>query len=156
MKLYLTGPITGAEDGEICGWRSEARRLLSPEIELVDPASAPYDPVPAYKRPEKPAAAVKRLLHGRFVVDRNKHLIRTCDVVLANFLGAEKTSIGSVGELFWADALGKPIVIVREKSGNVHDHAMLNAIASSVCHTLPSGCDAVQNILGASMFGKTA
>src|SRR5690349_12635769 len=130
MKVYLTGPITGAADGVICSWRDAVRKKLSPEIELVDPASAPYDSSLAYQRPEKAPAAVKRLMHGRFVVDRNKHLIRSCDVVFANFIGAERASIGSVGELFWADAFGKPIVIVREKTGNVHDHAMLNAIAS--------------------------
>jgi len=68
--------------------------------------------------------------------------------VLANFLRSDRASIGSIGELFWANALRIPIVIVREQSGNVHDHAMLNAIASVVTSSLEDGCEAALNILG--------
>jgi hypothetical protein len=81
------------------------------------------------------------------VVDRNKHLIQSSDVVLANFLHAERASIGSIGELFWANAFRVPIIVVREPAGNVHDHAMVNAIASVVTHSLEDGCAAVMNML---------
>jgi hypothetical protein len=86
-------------------------------------------------------------MHGRLVVDRNKHLIQSSDVVLVNFLSAERASIGSIGELFWANAFRVPIVVVRELTGNVHDHAMVNAIASVVTHSLEDGCTAVMNML---------
>jgi nucleoside 2-deoxyribosyltransferase len=156
MKVYLTGPITGSADPNICGWRDVVRDRLAPFVEVIDPAAAPYDSIPAYRRTEKSAAAIKRLMHGRFVVDRNRNLIRSCDIVLANFLTAEQASIGSVGELFWADAFGKLIVIIREKAGNVHDHAMLNAIASATVSTIDDGCKAVLNILGTQAeLGKT-
>lgn len=148
MKLYLSGPITGTGDASIKDWREHVCQTLKGCVDIVDPARATYDTSLAHQASERAPAAMKRFLHGRLVVDRNKHLIRSCDVVLANFLGAERASVGSIGELFWADAFGRPIVLVREKVGNVHDHAMLNAISSATCTTLEEGCEAVLNILG--------
>jgi len=121
---------------------------LPGHVEVYDPAALFYDAASAYDTAESPPNALARLMHGRLVVDRNKHVIQSSDVVLANFLHSDHPSIGSIGELFWANAFRIPIVIVREGSGNVHDHAMLNAIASVVVSTLEEGCEAALNILG--------
>ena len=122
--------------------------VLSPHAQIVDPASLPYNASLAYMLSEKPSDALARQMHGRLVVDRNRKLIGSVDVMLANFLGSQRASIGSIGELFWADTYGVPIVIVREASGNVHDHAMINALASKIATTLEDGCTTVLNILG--------
>jgi hypothetical protein len=147
MKVYLSGPISGSPDGVIVGWRQHVGQLLPQDIELLDPTASPYDASSAYLVPESDSEKLGRLMHGRLVVDRNKHLIQLSDVVLANFLHAERASIGSIGELFWANAFRVPIVVVREPAGNVHDHAMVNAIASVVTHSLEDGCAAVMNML---------
>ena len=137
MRVYLSGPITGHPDNAIKSWRTLAVQQLSRVGEVIDPTLAPYNSEIAFEKQEAPPQALERLRHGLFVVRRNRNLIRTSDAVLANFLGAgSKASIGSIGEIYWADALGKPIIIVRERLGNVHDHAMLNAIASEVVFTL--------------------
>lgn len=149
MRIYLSGPISGASRNEIAGWRQRVGGILPPHVNIYDPAASPYDAALAYAATETPAAALERLMHGRLVVDRNKHIIQSSDAVLANFLQSDHASIGSIGELFWANAFRIPIVIVREQSGNVHDHAMLNAIASVVASSLEEGCNAVLNILGA-------
>nr|WP_319384391.1 hypothetical protein [uncultured Roseibium sp.] len=148
MKVYLTGPITGSTDDAILSWREKARELISCDADVIDPASLPYNSSLSYRLSEGPQEALARQMHGRLVVNRNKRLIGSADVILANFLSADHSSIGSIGELFWADALQVPIVIVREPVGNVHDHAMINALASSITHTLNDGCVAVLNILG--------
>jgi hypothetical protein len=148
MKLYLSGPISGVPCEEIADWRKRATAMLPAKVHVYDPASSPYDADLASDTPETPSAALARLMHGRLVVDRNKHMIQSSDVVLANFLHSDRASIGSIGELFWANAFRVPIVIVREESGNVHDHAMLNAIASAVTSSLEDGCEAALNILG--------
>lgn len=148
MRIYLSGPISGASRGEIAGWRQRVAGMLPPHVTVYDPAASPYDAALAYEAAESPSAALGRLMHGRLVVDRNKHIIQSSDVVLANFLYSDRASIGSIGELFWANAFRIPIVIVREQSGNIHDHAMLNAIASVVVSSLEDGCEAVLNILG--------
>lgn len=154
MRVYLSGPITGHSSAEIADWRGWIK-LHCPQFEWVDPAIATYDSSVAYQRKESPSEAVKRLLHGRLVVDRNKLLIRSCDLVFANLLGVQtKVSIGSVGELFWASAFGKPIIVVREAKGNVHDHAMINAIASKVCFSLEDGLSYLREFSGGNL--KTA
>lgn len=148
MKVYLSGPMTGSADQAILGWRERAEKLLSPHAQVIDPASLPYNASLAYMLSEEPRDALARQMHGRLVVDRNKKLIGSVDVVLVNFLGSQRASIGSIGEVFWADTYGVPIVVVREASGNVHNHAMINALASNIATTLEDGCTAVLNILG--------
>jgi hypothetical protein len=150
MQVYLVGPITGKSRKQIADWRLSVRQLC-PGIEFVDPALAPFDATKAYLKHETSSQALERLNHGRLVLDRNKLLIKNSDLVLANFLGADRASIGSIGELFWANAFSKPIIVVRERTGNVHDHAMLNSIASRVCFSLEEGCEAVRAILGQSL-----
>jgi hypothetical protein len=115
--------------------------------DVVDPSVSSYDAIPAFGLKERPRRAMERLRHGLYVTHRNKNLISNCDILLANFLGAgSKASIGSIGEIFWADALGKLIIIVREPTGNVHDHAMLNAIAGRVCHDLDDALGKIREL----------
>jgi nucleoside 2-deoxyribosyltransferase len=157
MRVYLTGPITGHSDKEIENWRTAMARRLKPIAEVVDPAAYSYDSAQTFRMGETPDAAVTRLHHGQFVIERNKKLICDSDVVLANFLGAgARASIGSVGELFWANAFGKPIVLVREAQGNVHDHAMVNAIASIVCTSLDEAVAAIGEMAGRRPSRKQA
>jgi nucleoside 2-deoxyribosyltransferase len=147
MRIYLSGPITGHADEAIRSWRSLAIRRLSPLGEVIDPTLAGYDSDVAFQKQESPPEALDRLRHGLLVVRRNRNLIRSCDVVLANFLGAgSKASIGSIGEIYWAEALGKLVFIIRERFGNVHDHAMLNAIASRIVHTLEDSFKLIEEL----------
>ncbi|OAP38442.1 hypothetical protein AU381_23025 [Sinorhizobium glycinis] len=144
MRIYLVGPLTGQSPERITDWRSLAKSSIA-EAEFIDPASWAIDTQEAYIAKERPTRAIRRRNHGRLVVDRNKLLIKSADVVFANLLGAgEKASVGSVGELFMAYSFGKPIVIVREAIGNVHDHAMVNAIASRICSSLEEGLAVIQ------------
>jgi nucleoside 2-deoxyribosyltransferase len=147
MRIYLSGPITGHPDEAIRSWRSRAIQRLSPLGEVIDPTLAAYDSDLAFQKQESPPEALDRLRHGLFVVRRNRNLIRSCDVVLANLLGAgSKASVGSIGEIYWADAFGKPVLIIRERFGNVHDHAMLNAIASRIVHTLEDAFKLIEEL----------
>jgi nucleoside 2-deoxyribosyltransferase len=147
MRIYLSGPITGYADAAIRSWRSRAIQHLSPLGEVIDPTRASYDSEVAFQKQESPPEALDRLRHGLLIVRRNRNLIRSCNVVLANFLGAgSKASIGSIGEIYWADAFGKPVIIVRERFGNVHDHAMLNAIASRIVHTLEDAFKVIEEL----------
>lgn len=139
MRVYLSGPITGQSPAQVRDWRDVMREKCQ-NIEFIDPAQAAIDTRNAYAKPESDKQALERLHHGRFVLDRNRTLIENSDLVFANFLNSEsRVSIGSVGELFWANAFGKPIIIVRQKTGNIHNHAMLNALASRVCFSLEDG-----------------
>jgi nucleoside 2-deoxyribosyltransferase len=141
MRVYLVGPITGQSTEQIANWRSALHKMC-PQFEFIDPSSTNADRDNAYELQETSSEALRRLHHGRFIVDRNRALIRRSDVVLANFSTTpDRASIGSIGELFWANSFGKPIIIVRQKHKNIHDHAMLNAIASRVCYSLEESLD---------------
>lgn len=150
MRVYLTGPISGVgSKNKIIAWRKKATEQLHDVATVIDPAYAKFDSSLYYEDAKKRAndgalsaseqtsLELIRHEHGHAVVDRNRLLVQSCDMVLANFSKAKtRASIGSIGELFWADMLRKPIIIVREDVGNVHDHAMLNSIAMKVCHSL--------------------
>jgi nucleoside 2-deoxyribosyltransferase len=149
IRVYLSGPVTGGSKDSIETWRHVIARQLSRFAQVVDPASYKYDATLAFAKRESDHEAISRLQHGHHVVDRNKALIGSCDVLLANFLeGVERASIGSVGEIFLAFAMEKPIVIVRQAHGNVHDHAMLNAVASKVCHSLDDALSVIAELAG--------
>ncbi|TDW31882.1 nucleoside 2-deoxyribosyltransferase-like protein [Rhizobium azibense] len=144
MRIYLVGPLTGRPKAWIADWRTQIKSAIG-EADFIDPTSWDIDTKEAFAVKERSAEALHRRDHGRLVVDRNKLLIKSADVVFANLLGAgAKASIGSVGELFLANGFGKPVIVVREKLGNVHDHAMLNAIASRICYTLEEGFGVLQ------------
>jgi len=81
---------------------------------------------------------------GKEIITRNRAGILNSDLVIVNLLGSADASIGSVGEAFWADAYRKPIVIVRDKFHNPHDHLMLNEIATWLCHDLDSAVSIVR------------
>jgi nucleoside 2-deoxyribosyltransferase len=72
--------------------------------------------------------------------------IRRSDLVLACFLGANCVSIGAVAEIFWAYALSKPVLIVREKD-NVHNHDMLNELAGWIFEDLDAAIEQIRRLL---------
>ena len=56
------------------------------------------------------------------IMSRDFFDVQRADVVIANFLGAKVPSIGSMFELAWCHQAHKPVVLVMEPEGNVHDH----------------------------------
>jgi nucleoside 2-deoxyribosyltransferase len=147
MRIYLSGPITGLADDTIRPWRSYAAERLAQFGEIIDPSLATYNSEMSFTKQESAPEALDRLRHGLFVIRRNRNLIQSSDIVLANLLGAgSHASVGSIGEIYWANAFGKPVIIVREAFGNVHDHAMLNAIASNVVNTLEDAFEVIEKL----------
>lgn len=66
------------------------------------------------------------MLSARGIFSRDKFDVARSDVIFANFTRARRVSIGSMFELAWAQAQGKPIVIVMDKDG-FHDHPFVQA-----------------------------
>lgn len=125
-SIYLCGPITGASSRHIEDWREYVKSQLEPQIECLSPTRDSYDAKVQYENPDN---RYKRILNGKRVVARDRMDVMNCDVVLVNFENSERVSIGSVGELFWADAYRKPIVAVLPE-GNIHHHDMIIDICS--------------------------
>jgi len=144
--VYLCGPITGLSRRQATGWRRHVAELLAGEAEIIDPTRDLPDLIRRSEMPATLAAKAERLLHGKRTVARDWFDIQRADLVFACFVGAKSVSIGAVGEIFWADALGKPVVIVREED-NVHNHDMLNEIAGWVFNNLGDAIEQVKRVL---------
>ncbi len=145
--VYLSGPITGCSENQAAHWRMHVRVRLGPGLVTIDPMRDAVDFSILSEHHMDDAARLRSLLHGREILERNRFDIARCDVLLANFLGAQRISIGSVGELFWADAFRKPVIVVREAHHNLHDHGLINAIAFLTFDKLDSAIEKINKYL---------
>lgn len=142
--LYCVGPITGVSYGESVDWREYVAENLPPEITAVSPMRGK-----AYLEKEKSVKASYEdipLSSAKGITTRDLFDVRRADMVLANFIGATKVSIGSVMEITLAHAYRKPIIIVMEKD-NVHRHPMLEQISGFVVETLDEAIEIAKAVL---------
>jgi hypothetical protein len=144
--VYLCGPITGTSLSEATRWRQIVAAALSGQAEIIDPTRDTLDLTRRSGIAATRALTAERLLHGKRTVARDRFDVRRCDLVLACFLGAEHASIGSIGEIFWADVMGKPVIIVREED-NPHNHDMLNDIAGWIFDNLHQAIEQVRKLI---------
>jgi hypothetical protein len=150
--VYLSGPITGRTLPQAVDWRVYVTQRLAPAVLIIDPMRDAVDSSVPSRRQLSDSERLAHLLHGKEVLDRNRMDIARSDLVLVNLLGADATSIGAIGEIFWADAFRKPVILVREDSYNIHDHGIVNAIACSVCSDLDSAIAKTKSILLPGQF----
>ena len=134
MNLYLAGPITGCTYKGATNWRHSFGARAA---ELGYNAYSPM-------RGKEDLKKIRRLRpHGydspmstdQAIVRRDSFDVRRADVVLANLVGAEIVSIGTMFELAWAYALGKYVIIVIEDK-NIHGHAFVEQSASAIVESL--------------------
>jgi hypothetical protein len=132
--VYLCGPITGRSEEEVYGWRTIARRALQGNANVFDPAALPIDR--SHHGSYDATSERRRVAHAALAVERDREAVRTADLVFACFRGmGDLVSVGSVGEIFWANAFGTPVVVVRDP-GTVYDHGMLTAMAAAAFTSL--------------------
>ena len=125
MNVYLCGPMTGETYDHATSWRVYVERAFASRgIGTIDPlrgkAFLEVDGVlgnTSGKHPLESAAGI---------VTRDHWDVSRCDVLLVNFLGAKIVSIGSCFEIAWAFERKIPIIVVMERSGNVHEHCFID------------------------------
>jgi nucleoside 2-deoxyribosyltransferase len=125
MKVYLSGPITGLVYEHTMEWRRWATNRLyleSPKFRIVNPMRG-KDYLTGVG-PLSPQCDQHPKHGAREVMTRDHFDTINADVVLANFLGAQRVSIGTVMEVAWAWDRRIPVVAVMEPD-NIHDHAMV-------------------------------
>ena len=145
-KVYLAGPITGLDFGTSVGWRTYAKAALQPDIEGFSPLRCKE------YLAERGALLASGyddtvLSSARGIMTRDHHDCMTCDLILVNLLGAERVSIGTVMEIAWGHAYRKPLVVAMEKTGNVHDHAMITEAIGFRVETMDQALVTVRAIL---------
>lgn len=155
--VYLAGPITGLSFEGCVDWREYAiKELNKVGITGLSPMRAKD-----YLKTETIVGDSYEdtvLSSSRGITTRDRWDTTRCDVILANFLGAEKVSIGTVMELAWADAYRIPSIVVMEAAesettgttaskGNVHEHAMIRECTGFRVKTLEEGLTVAKAIL---------
>ena len=81
------------------------------------------------------------------IKERDQWMVRIADVVLTDLSNTTIASIGCVGELAWADILGKHTVVVIPKE-NVHRHAFILEMADIIFETLDDAKAYLRKLIG--------
>lgn len=144
--VYLAGPITGLSFGSATDWRDYATKQLEydSDIRCLSPLRCKDYLLNTTKIEDSYESIVLSSQKG--ITTRDRWDCTRADVVLVNFVGSQKASIGSVMEVAWADSVRTPIVIALE-SGNVHDHAMVREAAGYILPTLDEAIEVVRAIV---------
>lgn len=147
FTVYLAGPITGLTFDGAEDWRTSTKAELGKVgIHGLSPLRAKE-----YLRDIKGELTADCKGYGdlnvlsspRGIMTRDRFDATRCDVLLVNFLGATRVSIGTCMELAWADLKRTPIVVAMESQGNVHDHAM---VTEAIGFRVPTLEEAIQTI----------
>lgn len=143
--VYLAGPITGLSYGETTDWREQfASRLPNWIIPLSPMRGKSYlkHEVEIADRYDEAIMST-----GKAITTRDRWDVQRSDVMVANLLGAERVSIGTMIEFGWADAARVPIVLVMEQGRNPHDHAMIRELAGFRAYGLYDAVEIVKQML---------
>lgn len=142
--VYLVGPITGISYGESTDWRSYAASRLPNNIQALSPLRGQADL--AKEKVIKASYEDNPRSSQKGIACQNRFDVARADVILANFLGAKKVSIGSVMEIAWAAHQGKPVVVVMEPD-NLHQHPLIRESAGYLVDNLDMAIRIVNEIL---------
>ena len=146
--LYCAGPITGVSYGESTDWREYIASKLPAHIKAVSPMRGKK--YLANEKNIKDSYEEHPLSCQKGITCRDRMDVMRCDMILVNFLGANKVSIGSIMEIAWADAWRKPIVIVIEKD-NIHSHAMIREVSGFIVSNLEDAISIATAVLSPTL-----
>lgn len=147
-KIYLSGPITGLSYDEAIGWTDSVKNRL-----WIDYGIEGYRPMRGKTflkdATNLSATGNKENILGlqRGVYRRDKFDVLSCDAMLVNLLGAKRISVGTMFEMAWAEDNNKPVVLVMEPEGNVHEHMFVNEAYTYRVDNLDDGIVLVNHIL---------
>lgn len=161
--VYLAGPVLGQTEGQANDWRKAvASKLADHGIIGISPLRCEPIHGPTYQAgyPDERFGTARAIMH------KNLFDVQTCDMTLAyiprpiigtpGWQQAPHTphhSWGTMAELSWAKALGKPAILVTNDI-KIRNHPVLNASAGWVLDTLDEATDVLIGILGGYTGGK--
>jgi len=161
--IYLAGPISGVAYGAARdGWRQEFDDILhdtvtvkgvrygqqNSHIHCISPMRG--ERLMLDSKVVEPGAEFRSDHHienPKGILTRDAHDVATCDLIVANFLGATRPSIGTAAEFGMAYVLRKPVVLIMEPEGNPHHHGFITEIACYWVHDLDKAADIASVLL---------
>lgn len=144
--VYLAGPIGGCDRNEANEWRNQAVDYLQ-VYGIVGISPLRCEPLIGERytadNPD-PKFGTTRAIGSKNIFD-----VRNCDmtfVYLPRELNERKPSYGSVIELAWAHALGKPTILVTDDPALI-EHPVVQTCAGWILDDLQDGLDVAGGIL---------
>ena len=136
--IYLGGPIAGLTWDEANQWRYTAQRNISTRDEF----KARWPVLGWLENGEVYGTSGE---YSNLTVDHDRWAVKNSDIILMNFTGAKKASIGCSVEFGWADAYRKPVVTILPKAEtqNPHTHAFITRLSSVVVEDLDAALDII-------------
>lgn len=134
-KVYLAGPISGLSYNNSTEWREDVQK------QLVDSGIDCYSPLrgKSYLKQETNISDSYEdsvLSSQKGIFNRDSYDCQHCDLIFVNLLNTERVSIGTVMEIAWGWAFRKPIVLIIEKEGNLHNHSMVREASSFIVNNV--------------------
>ena len=154
--IYLAGPILGLTEGEAKNWRQlvdDQLRLSGSNIVGISPLRCEPAIDGAYY---KGTYDDPKFGTGRAIVAKNLFDTKTCDMALIYLpkpAEGRHQSYGTMMELAWAFALGKPTILVSDDP-EILGHPVVTANASWILDSLDEAVDLIVGILGGYVGGK--
>ena len=145
-SVYCAGPITGQSYDKTVNWREEFKSKLPENIKAISPMRGK-----TFLKNETSvldAYESNVLTSQKGITTRDRNDVIRCDVIVVNFLNAEKVSIGTVMEIAWADMLRKPIVLIMDEK-NIHNHSMIRETAGFIVKSIDEAVFVVSTLLSA-------
>ena len=150
QTVYLAGPITGLDFKGATGWRAYAAdRFEAVGVQALSPmrGKAYLEDKGILQADCDQYGALSVLSSNRGIMARDYRDANTCDVLLANLLGADRPSLGTAMELAWAYKEGIPVVAAMEPEGNPHQHGMVLEAIDFRVGTLDEAIDIAVSIV---------
>lgn len=129
-KIYLAGPIAGLTYNGATDWREDFYNFFKEYN--IDAYSPMRGKIFLAEFPEMEDAFESNILSTQKTITvRDRVDATTCDLMIANFQGAQKVSIGTCIEIGWADANNIPIITIIDDD-QLHQHAIIDEVCITV------------------------
>lgn len=147
-RVYLAGPITGCTKGEAFNWRNYVIERLEPHgIVGVNPLRC--EPLRAGAKVYKSTAPDPKFGTARAIGAKNLFDVKQCEMTLAYLPKPGRRgrqSYGTIGEMFWANALGRMTLLVTDDP-YVEGHPTLDCAANWKLRTLDEAVEVIVGVL---------
>lgn len=151
--VYLAGPILGCTHGEANDWRKAVADALAPHgITGISPLRCE----PMVGEVYQAGYADDKFGTSRAIGSKNLFDTTNCTLVLAYLplsTQSKRPSYGTIAEIAWGKAIGKPVIVVTDDPGIVQ-HPVLNFCASWLLPNLDDAIDLIVGLLAGYNGGK--
>lgn len=149
-SIYLAGPITGLTYDEArYGWRADIANDVDEDVQVLSPMR--HEGHLAELKGEIDDKTLEQVNHffsyPKMIVTKDLLDIDVSSLVVVNLLGAKSVSKGTLHEISYAYAKGKPIIVIMEDKGNPNDGPFLRVQSSVVLPTLEDAILVINSLL---------